>query len=550
MPTRTRRRPVKPASKPRPRPRAGAPRSARRRPGPLTALLLLVAAATVVVAILSLRSSPTALVSERTVTVSRGVIQTVVSGSGNLAPAKQVDVDFATSGKLTKIYTKAGAHVSKGELLARIDNRSQRVDVAKAEAALVDAEDALTKAQDAEASGTTTSTAASTEDATATTASAATTEDATATTASAATAGAATSGAARATTVAFVAQATPTASAAPTETPRGEATPTPSATATPRASATPAPTSAAPSGGSRTSSGGASGGSGTDSSSSSAGGGSTQSVESAQAAVDSAQLALEDAQDALDDTVLRAPMAGTVASVSGEVGDTTGSGSSSGGAGGGDTSSSSSSAFIVLAQLSRLKIQVGLSESDIGKVEVGQSATVTINAASGEDVAGHVTDVGVLASDASSGSGASSSSGAVSYPVTITLDQSTDGIKAGMSATADIVVARVSGISVPSQALRGSSVTVERGGKRSTVRVQTGVVGDSATQVISGLNAGDKVIVTSTSAASGRTASGTGTQQQTGRFGAGGLGGGGLGGGGFRAGGGGGLAVPPGGPGG
>ena len=63
-----------------------------------------------------------------------------------------------------------------------------------------------------------------------------------------------------------------------------------------------------------------------------------------------------------------------------------------------------------------------------------------------------------------------------------------------MSATADIVVARVSGLSVPSQALRGSSVTVERDGKRTTQRVQTGIVGDSATQVVSGLDAGDKVI--------------------------------------------------------
>ena len=76
----------------------------------------------------------------------------------------------------------------------------------------------------------------------------------------------------------------------------------------------------------------------------------------------------------------------------------------------------------------------------------------------------HVTAVGVLASELVSS--ASSSSGAVSYPVTITLDQTTDGLKAGMSATADIVVARVTGLAVPSQALRGSTVTVERDGKR------------------------------------------------------------------------------------
>ncbi|HEY6886208.1 MAG TPA: biotin/lipoyl-binding protein, partial [Solirubrobacter sp.] len=164
----------------------------------MTALLVLVAGAAVVVAVLSLQSAPATLVSERTVTVAKGVIQTVVSGSGNLAPARQVDVDFATSGTITKVYTKAGAHVSEGELLARIDNRSQKVAVAKAEADLVDAQDALTKAQDAEAAGTTTSATASTDPTTS--------DDATTT-------------AATATSVAFVAQATPTATPGATEPP-------------------------------------------------------------------------------------------------------------------------------------------------------------------------------------------------------------------------------------------------------------------------------------------------------------------------------------------
>jgi multidrug resistance efflux pump len=62
----------------------------------------------------------------------------------------------------------------------------------------------------------------------------------------------------------------------------------------------------------------------------------------------------------------------------------------------------------VLSQLSRLKLEVGLSESDIGKVDVGQTATVTVDAAAGEDVAGRVTSVGVLASDSSSAATGSS----------------------------------------------------------------------------------------------------------------------------------------------
>ena len=136
------RRPKRPATRP--------PR--RQRPGALSALLCVLAAGAVIAAVVSLGEEPSATtVSERTVTVSRGVIESVVSGSGNLEPARQADVSFAAEGRITKIYTSIGAHVSKGELLARIDDRSARVAVAKAQADLVDAQDALTDALEAEA---------------------------------------------------------------------------------------------------------------------------------------------------------------------------------------------------------------------------------------------------------------------------------------------------------------------------------------------------------------------------------------------------------------
>jgi multidrug efflux pump subunit AcrA (membrane-fusion protein) len=441
---------------------------------PLTVVLALAAAGAVVAAVLVVGSGGgTAVqVSERTATVTRGVIQTIVSGSGNLEPLAQQDVDFATSGEVTKIYVHTGERIGKGDLIARVDSSTQQVAVDKAEAALADAEDALTKAQ---AAATATATAAATATATAT-------------------------------TVAVAAQASPTGTPAPT----AIATPA----RTPQATATAAP--------------------------SQSGGGSTQSVASAEAAVESDQLALKQAQDDLAATELRAPMSGTVAAVNGAVGDDASSASSQSAAA---SSSSSASGFVVLADLRKLKMQVSLSESDIAKVHKGQSATVTINAASGEKVAGHVTAVGVLASSSSSSS--SSSSGAVSYPVEVTLDQTTQGVKAGMSATADIVVAHASGLMVPSQALRGGSVTLVRNGRRSTQAVQTGVVGDSDTQVLSGLRAGDQVIVTSTTATLGAAASRAGGDSgTTGGFrGLGGAGGGftppgagtgGLGGGGFR----------------
>jgi multidrug efflux pump subunit AcrA (membrane-fusion protein) len=427
-------------------------------------LLSLAAVAAVVVAVLSVGSDTQATTSERIVTVSTGVVQSVVSGSGNLEPANQLDVNFGTTGRITKIYVKEGDHVSKGDLLAKLDNASQRVDLAQAQAQLVDAQDALTKAQDAASADT-----------------AATSSDGT--------------------TIAVAAQVTPAPSA------------TPSATASPRASATPTPTpSATPQRGSDSGNG------------SSQSDGSTQSVESASAAVQSAELAVQKAQDAFDDTTLRAPAAGTIASVANKVGDTAGA-----------------DAFIVLAQLSHLKMEVALSESDIGKVKKGQKATVTVNAASGGEVAAHVSSIGVLSSSSDDSSQGSSGSSAVSYPVIVTLDQTTDGVRAGMSATADIVTSQASGIVVPNQALRGSTVTLVAGGERTTQRVETGVVGDSTTQVVSGLRAGDRVVITSSSALAGGAASGAGGQQ--GRFGGGGLGGatGGFGGGGL---------VPPGGGGG
>jgi hypothetical protein len=132
----------------------------------------------------------------------------------------------------------------------------------------------------------------------------------------------------------------------------------------------------------------------------------------------------------------------------------------------------------------------------------------------------------------------------VSYPVSLTLDQTDSKLKAGMSASADIITAQDSGVSVPNQALQGSTVTVVRNGKRTSQDVQTGTAGDSSTIITSGLSAGDQVLVTSTSAAAGSRASGGAAAGAAGagaRFGPGGFGGGGFGGGGGLRGGGGGF---------
>jgi multidrug efflux pump subunit AcrA (membrane-fusion protein) len=431
----------------------------RYRPSPALIALSALAAAAIALAVVVVGSPAATTSSGRTVTVTRGVIQSTVSGSGNLAPANQLELNFGTGGAVTKIYVNEGQHVSTGQLLARLDDSSAKVAVAQAQANLASAQD-----QQASASSSTASTASTS-----------------------------------------------------------------------------------------SSSAGGSGGSS----------GSAVSAASATAAVDSAQLALKSAEQALANTELRAPMAGTITSIAGAVGETVGSGSStssasgaspssapsssgaapggsgssSGAAGSATASTSSSAGFITLAQLHRLKMDVSVSEADIGKVKVGQPATVTVDAVPGLKLSGHVAAVGVLSSSSSS------SSSAVSYPVTIVLDQGSTTARAGMSASADIVVSQVSGLSVPTQAVSRSTVTLVQNGKKVMTPVQTGVVGDSTTQIVSGVKAGDQVYVQSPSAAAGAAA--TGSSSSSGRTGPGSnFGGGGFGGNGF----GGGGRPPAGGP--
>jgi hypothetical protein len=88
---------------------------------------------------------------------------------------------------------------------------------------------------------------------------------------------------------------------------------------------------------------------------------------------------------------------------------------------------------------------------------------------------------------------------------------------------------------------------VRRSGKDVTQPVTTGLAGDDSTEIVSGLKAGDQVVMrTTTVSATGQAGAGQTGAGQTGTLGGrGGVGGGGLGGGGFAGGPPGGGAGPP-----
>jgi hypothetical protein len=175
------------------------------------------------------------------------------------------------------------------------------------------------------------------------------------------------------------------------------------------------------------------------------------------------------------------------------------------------------------------QLVVALSESEISSVHVGQIATVTVEALEGRKFAAEVVSLPVLST---------TSNGVVSYDVTFQLDQLEAGLKVGMSATAEVVVKQAEGVNVPTSAISADSVTVKRDGKQVRQRVVTGLAGNTSTIVLSGLKAGETVVLPAASSSSSTNL----LSKLGGRAGGGGLGGGAIGGGGGGIAGGGGGA--------
>jgi membrane fusion protein (multidrug efflux system) len=211
------------------------------------------------------------------------------------------------------------------------------------------------------------------------------------------------------------------------------------------------------------------------------GGGTPAALTRSRSAESAARAQYDTALKAYRDTTIRSPISGVIASREDVV-----------------TTGNLLSPFARVARIvdnSSFKITVGVGEREIGLVSPGAVARVSVPAALGADTV----DATVLAV----GAGADPATG--SYPVVVSFANRWDSlVKSGMSASVEIEVKKTKpSVIIPRQAIvsRGgkSAVFIVRDGAARVREVSIGRVSGVRAEILSGLAAGDILVISALS---------------------------------------------------
>jgi HlyD family secretion protein len=201
-----------------------------------------------------------------------------------------------------------------------------------------------------------------------------------------------------------------------------------------------------------------------------------QVIAAQQAVVAQAQAAAASAQVALDHASLVAPFAGTVQNLTAQTGQVVSAGAP----------------LMSLINSSGLKIETYVSETDVARIKSGDVATVTLDAfGTGTTFPATVTTVDAAETQVN---------GSAAYMVTLHFTNTDSRIKDGMTGNVHIVEAEHDNVVVvPSNLVINNGndyfVLMQNGAVTKKQPVQIGLVGNgSTTEIISGLNVGDKII--------------------------------------------------------
>jgi multidrug efflux pump subunit AcrA (membrane-fusion protein) len=151
--------------------------------------------------------------------------------------------------------------------------------------------------------------------------------------------------------------------------------------------------------------------------------------------------------------------------------------------------------------------KLSVSEGDIGKIAVGQTATVYVDAISDSQIEGIVDRFDDIGSD---------TSGIITYNVYLNLGRVEETVKAGMTVQIDIETAKAEDVLLVSntaiktyQGVKSVQVLDEDLGEPLYLPVEIGIVGDTQTEIKKGISEGQEIIVSQSSTSDSGSSSST-----------------------------------------
>jgi HlyD family secretion protein len=211
-------------------------------------------------------------------------------------------------------------------------------------------------------------------------------------------------------------------------------------------------------------------------------------VTEAQAAVAEAQAAIERAEEDLANSTIRAPIRSTVLTRDVELGSPVSSILNLG---------ANATLVMTLGDIEEVFVRGKVDEADIGRVRLGQRARITVETFKDKTFDGRVTQISPIGAEKDN---------VTTFEVKVSIENEAKELKANMTANAEIVLEEhPDSLIIPEAAITYDAqrhATVElldpsaKNGRR-TVTIKTGVGNGSRTQVTSGLEQGDKIVLPS-----------------------------------------------------
>ena len=209
------------------------------------------------------------------------------------------------------------------------------------------------------------------------------------------------------------------------------------------------------------------------------------SIKNAQLALDDARLALEKANKALEDYTIKAPISGTVVTKNIKAGDKLDNA---------QNAQSSSSAMAVIYDLSCLKMQLDIDETEISELKVGQDVKISADAVPGKTFTGVIEKVGV---------DGTSQNGVTTYPVKVVIKDYGE-LLPGMNVDATITVSKADNVlSLPLDTINRGNLVYVKGEKSGdddkapdgfkSIKVETGINDSKFIEIKSGIDEGTEV---------------------------------------------------------